>query len=133
MSGIRGRSLKGADLLVSTISRILLYLEVKCSEIYAGVPESWSQNETYRALEMASPVVYLYFTDLYCDGTAASILVGCIGEAEYAVLFIGALLRAVRYGLVSRFALIEKEARLGVEALCCEYRGCCLVSGFVTE
>lgn len=73
------------------------------SAFYAADPERWSQHEALCALWEPTPVVYTYLTDVYRNGTAASLLVDRIAEAEYVVLPLGAFLRAVQYGPIRRF------------------------------
>lgn len=77
---------------------------------------SWSQYDAPRALGEPKPVVYLYLTDVYHNRSAVLFLAGRIAEAEYVVLFFDALLRAVQYGRVSRFAH-DRERSSGRVAL----------------
>lgn len=65
-----------------------------------ALPERWSQYEAHRASSVANPVVYLYLTHAYRNGSPASLLVARIAKAEYVVLPFGAFLRTVQYGLV---------------------------------
>lgn len=49
-------------------------------------------------------VVYSCLTEVYCNGFAALLLVGCIAETECVVLFLGEFQRAVQYGMASHLA-----------------------------
>lgn len=75
------------------------------SEIEAVEQDGWSHYDAHRALRMPNPVVYLYFTEAYLDGSASLLLVGRNVEAEYILLSLGAFGRAVQHGVFSRFAL----------------------------
>lgn len=68
------------------------------------VPKSWSQYEVQRASGVPDPVVYSYLTEVYRNGSATSLLIGRIVEAEYVVLSDGTFSRAVQYDPVSLFA-----------------------------
>lgn len=74
------------------------------SDFYMIEPERWSQHVAHRALGAPILVVYLYRTAGICKGSAASLFVGRILEAEYTIFSPGAFLRAVQYGPVSCFA-----------------------------
>lgn len=77
------------------------------SKLYANVQESLCQYEAHRSLGVPNPVVYSYFTDVYCNGYAASLMVGCIAEAEYVASSFGAFLRAMQYRPGSRFSMAK--------------------------
>lgn len=51
------------------------------SDLYAAVPECWSQYETHRALGVPRPGMYSYLTDVHGNGSAAPLSVSRIVEA----------------------------------------------------
>lgn len=62
--------------------------------------------------------MYSYLRNVYCDGTAASLLAGRNAEAEYIVLLLGSFLRAVQYGTASCFSFDQIRSACAVrEAL----------------
>lgn len=74
------------------------------SKFYEVLPESWYQWEAHHALGAPNAVVYSYLTDVHCNRSAASLLIGRVEEADYITLSLVAFLRAVLYHPIACFA-----------------------------